>query len=174
MGWLRSRWTVVALVPACFLVGFGLVSALADGPDDGSTPEAAQPSGDATVVVTVTGQTDGSAGATNTGSTTTGDGGAGQGGGTATTAGAGRDGGGGGGGVPDAPPPGVIDVDYGQWEGMFELASPAILPDFAQASVTGELRYLGGVDCQVGLVRVKGWLFGDGGLHVGTTVWEST
>ena len=25
MGWLRSRWTVVALVPAFFLAGFGIV-----------------------------------------------------------------------------------------------------------------------------------------------------
>jgi hypothetical protein len=31
----------------------------------------------------------------------------------------------------------------------------------------------GGMDCVVGLVRVKVWLFG-GGRHVGTTVWEST
>jgi hypothetical protein len=67
----------------------------------------------------------------------------------------------------------VIDVQYGQWDGSFELANPAIQPDFAQATITGELRYLGGVDCQVGLVRVKAWLFG-GGLHVGTTMWEST
>ena len=34
MGWLRSRWTVVALVPAFFLAGFGIVAALAGGSDE--------------------------------------------------------------------------------------------------------------------------------------------
>jgi hypothetical protein len=67
----------------------------------------------------------------------------------------------------------VIEVDYGSWDGMFELESPEIIPDFAQATVSGGLRYYGGMDCVVGLVRVKVWLFG-GGRHVGTTVWEST
>ena len=40
MSWLRSRWTVVALVPAFFLAGFGIVSALAGGSDD-QAPRAA-------------------------------------------------------------------------------------------------------------------------------------
>ena len=75
---------------------------------------------------------------------------------------------------PPAPPPGVIEVEYGRWDGMFEIDSPEILPDFAQATVYGSLQYNGGIDCPVGLVRVKAWLFGDGGLHVGTTVWEAS
>jgi hypothetical protein len=33
MSGLRSRWTVVALVPAFFLAGFGIVSELVDSPD---------------------------------------------------------------------------------------------------------------------------------------------
>jgi hypothetical protein len=169
---LRSRWTIVALVPAFFLAGFGIVSALAGGSDD-PDPEAAQlgtTDGGGPEAVTVIGQTDPAPATTDpaaaTVTATNGEGG----GGTTTT---GNGGGGGGGGGPAAPPPGEIAVDYGQWEGMFELANPQIQPDFGMASVLGELRYLGGVDCAVGLVRVKVWLYSERGIRVGTTVWES-
>lgn len=74
---------------------------------------------------------------------------------------------------PGGPAPGAIEVDYGQWEGFFELGNPSIVPDFGIASVVGELRYLGGVDCPVGLVRVRAWFYDDGGVLVGETVWES-
>jgi hypothetical protein len=135
LGWLRSRWTVVALVPAFFLAGFGIVSALADGSDD---PGPAGGSGGSPA-----------------------DGGGGS-------------GGGGGGGAPPAPPPGVVGVDYGRWEGVFELASPGVLRGGGFASVTGELSYLGGVDCPVGLVRARTWLYDDRGRVDGETLWLST
>jgi hypothetical protein len=178
MSWLRSRWTVVALVPAFFLAGFGIVSALAGGSDADSGPEAAQPSTPGATgpeVVTVVGETD-STGTSTEAVPTSGDGGSGGGGATTTTSGRSGSGGGGGagGGVPQARPPGVIEIDYGRWGGIFELDNPGIQPDFAQATLVGELQYRGGVDCPVGLVRIKAWLFGDGGLHVGTTEWEST
>ena len=180
MGWLRSRWTVVALVPAFFLAGFGLVAALAGGPDEGSAGDAAQsstPGASGPVVVTVIGGTDADGTSTEAGARTTPGGGTGDGAATTTTANGDGGGGGGGGGdgdVPPAPPPGVIKVEYGSWDGMFELENPEIIPEFAQATVSGALRYDGGMDCPVGLVRAKVWLFGDGGLHVGTTVWDST
>ena len=165
---LRSRWTVVALVPAFFLAGFGIVAALAGGSDEpdsasesaqaGTAPEGAE-------VVTVIG-------GTGTGRTTTAGAGPG-GGGEATTTGGSRGGGGSGtGGPPPAPPPGEIVVDYGRWEGIFELENPEIFPDFAQATLAAGLTYRGGVDCSVGLVRVKVWFFGEPGL-VGTALWES-
>lgn len=172
MRMLRSRWTIVALVPAFFLAGFGIVSALAGGSDD-PAPEAEQlgSTGEGgSEAVTVMGQTDAAATtpgqAATTDPTVTNGGG---GGGTTTTTGNG----GGGGGGPAAPPPGEIAVDYGQWEGIFELANPQIQPDFGQASVLGEFQYVGGVDCPVGLVRVKVWLYSESGIRVGTTVWES-
>jgi hypothetical protein len=173
MGWLRSRWTVVALVPAFFLAGFGIVAALAGGSDGGSAPDAGQastPDAGETVVVTVVDGTDTHGTSAEAGLTTTAGSGTGAGGAATTTAGGD---GGGDGGVPPAPPPGVIKVEYGSWDGMFELESPEIIPDFAQATVSGGLRYYGGMACPVGLVRVKVWLFG-GGRQVGTTVWEST
>ena len=44
MRWLRSRWTVVALVPAFFLVGFGIVSSFAGSDEPESSAQ--QPKGD--------------------------------------------------------------------------------------------------------------------------------
>jgi hypothetical protein len=165
-------------LPAFFLAGFGIVAALAGGSEGDSGPEAAQPStpgGPGTDVDTVAGETDAAETPTAAGSPTTGGAGGGDSGATVTARGDGDGGsGGGGGGVPPAPPPGVIKIEYGRWGGIFELESPEILPDFGQATVVGALRYAGGMDCPVGLVRVKAWLFGDGALHVGTTVWEST
>ena len=161
MSWLRSRWTVVALVPAFFLAGFGIVSALADGSDDpdatgvqGSTTPAADPA---------TGVPDGEtapAGPTSDA-------------GSATTPGSGTAPRNGSGAAPPGPVPGAIEVDYGPWEGMFDLGNPSIVPEFGSASVVGELRYLGGVDCPVGLVRVRAWFYVKGGALVGETVWES-
>jgi hypothetical protein len=180
MSLLRSRWTVVALVPAFFLAGFGIVSALAGGSDDpepSAAPGSTSGASDGPQVVTVyqETQTETAAGGGNgdDGQTTT----SGSGGGT-TTGGTGNgDGtgnGSGNGGVPPAPPPGVIRVDYGRWVGVFELANPTIVPEFGLASVVGEFHYRGGVECPVGLVRVRAWLYNDRGHLVGRTVWEST
>lgn len=171
---LRSRWTVVALVPAFFLAGFGIVSALAGGSDDDPAPAAVQEqttAGGEGEGVTVGGTTtDGSATATapttssastsTTGPTTTGSNGDNNVGAT-------------GGGRPPAPPRGTIAIDYGPWEGMFEIASPEIVPDFGMASVNGELRYLGGVDCQIHRMVVRGWFYSASGQFIGTALWES-
>ena len=67
----------------------------------------------------------------------------------------------------------MIAVDYGRWDGIFELGNPTIVPEFGIASVTGELSYRGGVDCPVGLVRVRAWFYSERGHVVGKTVWES-
>lgn len=173
MGRLRSRWTVVALVPAFFLAGFGIVSALAGGSDDDPAPAAVQEqttAGGEGQGVTIAGTTtDGSATATapttsavtSTGPTTTG------------SNGDNNNNGGNGGGRPPAPPRGTIAIDYGPWEGMFEIASPEIVPDFAMASVNGELRYFGGIDCQIHRMVVRGWFYSASGQFIGTALWES-
>jgi hypothetical protein len=167
---LRSRWTVVALVPAFFLAGFGIVSALAGGSHDDPAPAAVQEhttaGGEGVTIADTT--TDGSATATDpttsavtsTGPTTTGSNGD-------------NDNGGNGGGRPPAPPRGTIAIDYGPWEGMFEIASPEIVPDFAMASVNGELRYFGGIDCQIHRMVVRGWFYSASGQFIGTALWES-
>lgn len=171
---LRSRWTVVALVPAFFLAGFGIVSALAGGSDD-SAPAAAEEQtttgGEGEGVTIVGTTTDGSATATapttssaitsTTGPTTTG------------SNGDNNNGGANGGGRPPAPPRGTIAIDYGQWEGMFEISSPEIVPEFGMASVNGELRYFGGVDCQIHRIVVRGWFYSASGQFIGTALWES-
>lgn len=170
---LRSRWTVVALVPAFFLAGFGIVSALAGGSDDDPAPAAVQEqttAGGEGEGVSIAGTTtDGSATATapttsavtSTGPTTTG------------SNGDNNNNGGNGGGRPPAPPRGTIAIDYGPWEGMFEIASPEIVPDFAMASVNGELRYFGGIDCQIHRMVVRGWFYSASGQFIGTALWES-
>lgn len=173
---LRSRWTVVALVPAFFLAGFGLVTALAGSDDAAPTaagdgpggtggndaPAASAPGGGtATAVPTATGQTGTAAAATTS---TTG----GQGGGTTTP-----DGDGNGRGAP-APPPGTIEVDYGGWEGLFELSDMEIVPEFGIATVTGEFRYLGGGECsQLGVVELRGQFYSPSGQAIGKGLWES-
>lgn len=171
---LRSRWTVVALVPAFFLAGFGIVSALAGGSDDDPAPAAVQEQttaggkGEGVTIADTT--TDGSATATapttsavtSTGPTTTG-----------STGDNNNNNGGNGGGRPPAPPRGTIAIDYGPWEGMFEIASPEIVPDFAMASVNGELRYFGGIDCQIHRMVVRGWFYSASGQFIGTALWES-
>jgi len=48
-----------------------------------------------------------------------------------------------------------------------------LVPELGLAIVVGELRYLGGVDCPVGLVRVRAWFFDGRGRGVGTGLWES-
>ena len=173
---LRSRWTVVALVPAFFLAGFGIVSALAGGSDDDPAPAAVQEQttegeGEGEGVTNAGTTSDGSATATapttpsaitsTTGPTTTG------------SNGDNNNNGGNGGGRPPAPPRGTIAIDYGPWEGMFEIASPEIVPDFAMASVNGELRYFGGIDCQIHRMVVRGWFYSASGQFIGTALWES-
>jgi hypothetical protein len=172
---LRSRWTVVALVPAFFLAGFGIVSALAGGSDDDPAPAAVQEQttagGEGEGVTIADTTTDGSATATapttsavtSTGPTTTGSNGDNN----------NNNNGGNGGGRPPAPPRGTITIDYGPWEGMFEIASPEIVPDFAMASVNGELRYFGGIDCQIHRMVVRGWFYSASGQFIGTALWES-
>lgn len=172
MGWLRSRWTVVALVPAFFLAGFGIVSGLAGSSADSEQSSAQSSAGDeaagpATVTLleeTGAGRTSSDPGATATGDES----GSGDGG----TTGGGD--GGGGSGAPPAPPPGIVDVDYGPWDGVFELEATQIVGESGVVSVTGELGYLGGVDCAVGLVRVRTWFYDESGEVVGETAWEST
>jgi len=56
---------------------------------------------------------------------------------------------------------------------MFEIASPEIVPDFAMASVNGELRYFGGIDCQIHRMVVRGWFYSASGQFIGTALWES-
>jgi hypothetical protein len=172
---LRSRWTVVALVPAFFLAGFGIVSALAGGSDDAAraaaedqTTGAAGGDGAATTGATESLPTTTAAPTTTSAGTTTTAGAA-----PTTTSSNGDDNGGGNGGRPPAPPRGAIAIDYGRWDGMFEVASPEIVPDFGMASVTGELRYFGGVGCTIHRIVVRGWFYSGNGQFVGTALWES-
>jgi hypothetical protein len=163
---LRSRWTVVALVPAFFLAGFGIVSALADGSDDPSPAAQEQAVGGGGGVTGTTSGTEPvpttTALAPSTSSVPT------------TTTGSNVDGNGNGAGRrPPAPPRGTIEIDYGQWEGMFEIDAPSIVPNFGTASVTGELRYFGGVGCQIHRIVVRGWFYSHSGQFIGPALWES-
>lgn len=163
---LRSRWTVVALVPACFLASFGLVTALA-GDGEEAVPAAADArteSSDGSTAPTVTEESASGTDTATTGAegqttdTTGGDG--------TTTVDAGGNG--------NAPPPGTIAVDYGRWEGMFEISGTEIVPDFGLATVTGEFRYLGGATCsQLGVVELRGRFYSPSGQPIGNGLWES-
>ena len=167
---LRSRWTVVALVPAFFLAGFGIVSALAGGSDDSPQAGAQRQTTDGaadegiTMIGSTTDAATTSAPTTSAPTTTTS---------PTTTSNNGDNGGGNGGGRPPAPPRGTIAIDYGQWDGMFEIASPEIVPEFGMASVNGELRYFGGVDCTIHRVVVRGWFYSGRGQFIGPVLWES-
>jgi hypothetical protein len=176
---LRSRWTVVALVPACFLASFGLVTALAGGGGDavpaaagartessgGSTAPTVTEVGATTAEGAPAGDTATTGAEAQTTDTTGGDG--------TTTVDADGNGNGKGKGAP-APPPGTIAVDYGRWEGIFEISGTEIVPDFGLATVTGEFRYLGGATCsQVGVVELRGRFYSPSGRPIGKGLWES-
>jgi len=169
---LRSRWTVVALVPAFFLAGFGLVTALAGGSDDAAPAAVAGSGGSAapaaTVAPTTTAQN-----ATDPGTATTGGTDAAT---TSTTdgSGSGRTTPDGDGNAAPAPPPGTIAVDYGRWEGLFEITETEIVPEFGVATVTGQFSYLGGGDCsQLGVVELRGQFYSSSGQPIGKGLWES-
>ncbi len=172
---LRSRWTVVALVPACFLASFGLVTALAGG-DEEAVPAAADARTESAGASTAPALTDVSStttveGAPGTDTATT----DAEGQTTDTTGGDGTTVGADGTGKrAPAPPPGEIAVDYGRWEGMFEISGTEIVPDFGLATVTGEFRYLGGATCsQVGVVELRGRFYSPSGRPIGNGLWES-
>jgi hypothetical protein len=164
---LRSRWTVVALVPACFLASFGLVTALAGGGEkavpaaaDAGTESAGESAGPA---VTEVGPTTTAESAPSADTATTGA----DGQTTGTTGDGNRN-------EAPAPPPGTISVDYGRWEGMFEISDTAIAPEFGIATVTGDFRYLGGGACsQVGVVELRGRFYSPSGEAIGNGLWES-
>jgi hypothetical protein len=166
---LRSRWTVVALVPACFLASFGLVTALAGGSDD-PAPEAAGVEADGsgesgTPVATAAGPTTtaDSAPGTGTAPTNATDGGESS----TTTSGGNRN-------AAPAPPAGTIAVDYGPWEGLFEISETEIVPEFGMATVTGQFRFLGGGECsQLGAVELRGQFYNPSGRPIGKSAWES-
>jgi hypothetical protein len=173
---LRSRWTVVALVPAFFLAGFGLVTALAGGSDEVAPLGAAGASGGtATSGDTEASPTTTAASVPDSGTVATGAGGSTDG---RTTTTDGEEGGtttsGGDGSAAPAPPPGTIAVDYGRWEGMFEISDTEIVPDFGLATVTGQFRYLGGTACsQLGVVELTGNFYGRSGKPIGKGLWDS-
>jgi hypothetical protein len=170
MRWLRSRWTVVALVPAFFLVGFGIVSSFAGSgsvPDATTTPTTVAGTAPTDATTTQADATSTAEEATSTAEDA-----------TATAPASERNddegNGGNGGGPPPAPPAGSIDFDYGRWDGVFEVDNPEITPDFGFAAVTGEFRYLGGIDCQVGLIVAKVWFYDGRGRRIGDGIWESS
>jgi hypothetical protein len=162
MSGLRSRWTVVALAPAFFLAGFGIVSTLVDSPDS----EPSVPPGS---TIDVGGGANGTEGG-RTAPSTSANGATAQ---TVPTVDLGLAEGGGDGEALQASAPGAIEIDYCAWAGIFELENPQIVLDLGIASVVGELKYLGGVECQIGRVRVRAWFFDASGLVVGRTIWES-
>jgi hypothetical protein len=176
---LRSRWTVVALVPALFLASFGLVTALAGGADEAASTAAAEPDGSGgneAPAATPAGPTTTAGTATDAGSTTGATGGT-DAATTSTTTGEGsgttRPDGDGNGNAP-APPPGTIAVDYGRWKGLFEISETEIVPDFGLATVTGQFRYLGGGECsQLGVVELRGQFYSRSGQPIGKGLWES-
>jgi hypothetical protein len=58
-------------------------------------------------------------------------------------------------------------------ERLLRARQPSIVHGAEATSVVGELYYFGGVDCPVGLVRVRAWFYDEGGPVVGGTAWES-
>lgn len=98
MSGLRSRWTVVALVPAFFLAGFGIVSELVDSPDS----EPSVPSG-STIDLGGASGTEGGRTAPSTSPTATAQ--------TVPTVDLGLAEGGGDGEAPPASAPGAIEIE---------------------------------------------------------------
>jgi hypothetical protein len=153
---------VLALAPVCFLVGFGVVWALAGGDDPESqaataaqsTASPASTAADAPVEPTTTAPVT-TAPATAPPPTAT---------------------------MPPGQtetgrrpaPPGAIRVDYGRWEGMFRLTDTSLVPSLQAATVGGQFTYLGGAGCPVRNVVVEGRFYDREDVPVGLANWESS
>lgn len=76
----------------------------------------------------------------------------------------------------DGPPadPGAIEIDYGRWQGMLEIADARIVPSLQTSTVGGEFTYLGGVRCPIRNVVVEGRFYDRERVPVGLARWEST
>ncbi len=162
---LRSRWTVVALVPAFFLAGFGIVSALAGG-SDSPAPRAVQATPTAGVATTP-GAASGTEPATTAAGPTTSPVTSSQDTGAATTPGDGPS-------VPPAPPPGTVAVDYGRWDGIFRVAEAHVVRTYGASTITGRFGYSGGAGCPVKDVVMTGYFYGREGESVGEALWRSS
>ena len=153
---------MLALVPVCFLAGFGIVSAFAGGDDEPEpqaatvAPAAAQPAsstaedtGLPTSTAAVTAPTETQA-PTATMST------------TETEA--------------ARPParPGAVQIDYGRWEGMFKLTDASLVPSLQASTVGGQFTYLGGAGCPIRNVVVEGRFYDRDRIPVGLAGWESS
>jgi hypothetical protein len=165
-------WIVLALVPLFFLAGFGIVSALAGGDDPetqrvtaapstratatGTAEDAEEAPPPATTDIDASAPVDTEAPTTTTTTTTT----------TTPPAETGEDG----------PPanPGAIEIDYGRWQGMFEVADARIVPSLQTSTAGGEFTYLGGVRCPIRNVVVEGRFYDRERVSVGLALWEST
>jgi hypothetical protein len=155
MGWLRSRWTIVALVPAFFLGrvrhrrrarrrlgraherrGPRVNTRRGRRPGDrhGNPGHGAYRDVERGRLAVLDRRREGGNADASAGGATTDDGASP----TET-------------GIRPAPRgPSVTEIDYGRWDGIFDLGNPEIVFEFGLASVVGEFRYLGGLECPVG------------------------
>jgi hypothetical protein len=178
---LRSPWTIVALVPVCFLVGFTVVTALASDGGGGTPEQAAQP------VVTGGGEAAPEPGAepepveTLAPDPTEGDAGEEPAEPEPSSPVAGGppplyvpppapdDSG----APPPGPPPGEIEVDYGKWAKQFRIRNPKLVKKYGSATVTGGFRYLGGGECHPLNVEMRGLYYDEERDPVGQGFWET-
>jgi hypothetical protein len=70
--------------------------------------------------------------------------------------------------------PGAVEIDYGRWEGMFELTDVSLVPSLQASTVGGQFTYLGGVGCPVRNVVVEGRFYDRDQIPVGVASWESS
>lgn len=150
---LRSRWTFVALVPAFFLAGFGIVSAFADG-SDSPAPQAVRTNPTAGVATTPAAASGTEPATTAAGPTTS----------RVTSS---QD-------TGAAPPPGTVAVDYGRWDGIFRVAEAHVVRTYGASTITGRFGYAGGAGCPVKDVVMTGYFYGREGASVGEALWRSS
>jgi hypothetical protein len=76
----------------------------------------------------------------------------------------------------DGPPANseAIEIDYGRWRGVFEVTGARLVPSLQTSTVGGQFAYLGGADCPVRNVVVEGRFYDREQIPVGLAHWEST
>lgn len=70
--------------------------------------------------------------------------------------------------------PGAIEIDYGRWQGMFELTDATLVPSLQASTVGGQFTYRGGAGCPVRTVVVDGRFYDREDIPVGLARWESS
>ena len=75
--------------------------------------------------------------------------------------------------IERSPPSKGVKISYGQWAELFKIHGARMASQFGSPTVLGQFEYLGGGDCDLGLVNVEATFFDRSGKIVDTGLWNT-